>query len=267
MNDQELAIFSRQWYDEYYRRAASSAASAQFCERVYGRDLCQHGMMDMQELDFLVSLIEPGVRILEIGCGNGRISAYIYERSKPALLLGLDFSAVAIEQARALAQTSGFERGLRFAQVDLKQAFACGEPAIPGETCDVIISIDSIYFLGKYQDTLPHLSARLAPGGRLLLAAFQFQAGGDPPEILTPEGTQMAQALRALGLRYQIHDFTSNLLNHWRENQRVAEELKDTFIQEDNEFLYQARRTENVEFVRAMARDGLARYMYVVEKG
>jgi hypothetical protein len=36
--------------------------------------------MDVQELDFLVSLIEPQPRILEVGCSNGHITEYIHDQ-------------------------------------------------------------------------------------------------------------------------------------------------------------------------------------------
>ena len=69
-------IFSSQWYDEYFRRAAASSTHAEFCERVYGKNLCQHGLMDMEELDFLISLIKPEAKILEVGCSNGYYRVY-----------------------------------------------------------------------------------------------------------------------------------------------------------------------------------------------
>ena len=62
----QMEMFSREWYNEYFKRAVASKAHAQFCERVYGKDLCQHGLMHMRELDLLVSLIKPGSKIISI---------------------------------------------------------------------------------------------------------------------------------------------------------------------------------------------------------
>ena len=150
-------MFSQAWCNEYFSRAAASQAHARFCERVYGRDLCQHGLMNMRELDLLVSLIEPGSTILEIGCCNGHITEYIHDRTGTAIL-GLDFSDVAIEQARR--RTKDKADTLRFERVDLTQ-----EP-IPGGDYEVIILIDSLYFLGDFDQSLPIFGERLSPSGR-----------------------------------------------------------------------------------------------------
>ncbi len=57
-------------YDQYYTRAVRGAAHARFCERVYGKDFCQHGMMDMAQLQMLLGILKPGSesRLLELVC-------------------------------------------------------------------------------------------------------------------------------------------------------------------------------------------------------
>ena len=36
------------FYTRFYRAVATSAANAEYCERVYGRNLCQHGFADLR---------------------------------------------------------------------------------------------------------------------------------------------------------------------------------------------------------------------------
>ena len=254
----EPEMFSSAWYDEYFRRALSSEAHARFCERVYGQDLCQHGMMDMAELDFLITLLVPGDRVLEVGCSNGYITEYIHDRV-PCTTLGLDYSGVAIAQAQE--RTRDKAATLRFARLDLAQ-----EP-IPGDGYDAILAIDSIYFLGEFEDTLPKLVAKLSRSGKLILSVFQTQEEGDPDDILHPERTHLARALAALGLRYTWHDFTGNVRRHWLANDRVARELEPAFLAEDNAFLYEARVAESAWFVERVKRDALVRFMYVAGQG
>jgi trans-aconitate methyltransferase len=250
-------MFSHEWYDEYFRRAASSAAHSRFCERVYGADLCQHGMMDMAELDFLVSLIEPSSKILEVGCSNGHITEYIHDRTSSSIL-GIDYSAAAIDQARE--RTWDKSGTLRFERVDLTQ-----EP-IPGEDYDTIILIDSLYFLGEFEDSLPRLLEKLGDAGKLIVTVFQDKTDQDPDDVLLPDHTFLAQALRGLGLTYTAYDFTANVRNHWLMNYQVAEELRQAFIDEGNQFLYEARRAENVGFKESVEEDALVRFMYVIDK-
>ena len=251
-------IFSRPWYNRYFELAENSTAHAEFCRRVYGADLCQHGMMDMAELDFLIGLLQPGWRILEIGCGNGHISEYIYHKSQPAHMLAIDYSDVAIAQAQS--RTTDLGAALQFACLDLSQEL------IPGEGYDAIIAIDSIYFLGDFSDSLPPLYKRLRNGGLLLVSAFEYQDEGDPPENLLPEKTFMAQTLKQLEYDYTQHDFSQNMRDHWLANYQVAIELAPAFIKEGARFLFEARKAENVEMKIAAEAGRLARYLYVIQR-
>ena len=254
----QMEMFSREWYNEYFRRAASSKAHAQFCEKVYGKDLCQHGLMHMRELDLLVSLIEPGSKILEIGCSNGYITEYIHDRTD-ATILGLDFSDVAIEQARQ--RTRDKPSSLQFERVDLTQE------EIPGTGYDYIILVDSIYFLGDFAESLQRSSERLSDAGKMVISVFQVKDKEDPEEILLPDGTLLAQALDQLGLAYTWYDFTADVRAHGIENYRVGEELKEAFEAEGNEFLYEARAAENRFFKESAEKEEIVRYMYLVERG
>lgn len=253
----QLEMFSAAWYDEYYRRAAVSPVHARFCEQVYGRDLCQHGMMDMSELEFLIALLRMRARVLDVGCGAGGISEYIHERSL-CTILGVDYSQEAIRLARHRTQTKN--AALQFEQVDLTR-----QP-IPGNGYDYIIAIDSLYYLGDFVPTLQRLCACLAPNGKLILSAFQNREEGESQDILTPEGSFLGRALVQLNLCFAAYDFTTNLRNHWIKNYQVAEALKQDFAAEGNLFLYEARRQENLWFKKQVERDAMSRFLYVVRQ-
>ena len=90
------------FYTRFYQAVASSAANAEYCERVYGRNLCQHGFAELAHLDHLiqVSEISAGTRVLDLGCGNGMIAAYIADQTG-AHVTGIDFIERAILDAQA----------------------------------------------------------------------------------------------------------------------------------------------------------------------
>jgi len=252
-----LKMFSKEWYDEYFRQAISSKAHSEFCKRVYGRDLCQHGLMDMQELDFLITLITPGSRILEIGCSNGFITEYIHDHTT-SIILGIDFSEVAIEQA---------QRRTRDKSATL--TFKCDNlinESIPDGEFDIILLIDSIYFLGEIKGILQKLNEKLTTDGKIIFSIFQSKEDTDLEEILLPDYTFLAQALNELGLEYTWFDFTENVRTHGMKNFQVAEELKEAFRNEGHSFLYEARAAENVFFHEASQKEILTRYMYLVKK-
>jgi 2-polyprenyl-3-methyl-5-hydroxy-6-metoxy-1,4-benzoquinol methylase len=253
----QAQMFSKAWYNEYFRRAAGSPTHSRFCEAVYGRDLCQHGMMDMDELNFLVSLIKAGEKVLEVGCSNGHITEYIHQRAA-CNILGVDYSDVAIAQAQA--RTRQKAPTLDFRCVDLIQ------DELPGGNYDVILAIDCIYFMGDYDKTVAKLNAKLAPGGRMIIAAFQAKEENDPETILLPGHTRMSEVLRGLSFRYTQHDFTPNIRNHWIKNYEFSRTLQPEFSAEGNQFLCEARMAENGWFKDHAERETLVRFMYVIDQ-
>jgi len=250
--NQQLEMFSREWYNEYFRRAVSSPTHSRFCEKVYGIDLCQHGLMDSDELDFLSSQIHAGQHVLEIGCSNGFVTEEIHHRTGCSVH-GIDFSDTAIEQAR---ERTHHNNGLSFECLDLTK-----DP-LPAGPFDVILSIDSLYFLGEYTDTIRKMLPSLTSEGSLILSVFQFKREEDPEEILLPDKSWLAQALDEVGLSYSWFDFTENVQRHGILNHAVAEQLKEDFYREGNGFLYEARAAENRYFKQAAEEQSIVRYMY-----
>ncbi|NJD06047.1 MAG: class I SAM-dependent methyltransferase [Methylococcaceae bacterium] len=252
----QARMFSREWYNEYFRRADASPTHSRYCEQVYGRDLCQHGMMDTEEMAFLASLLRPCERVLEVGCSNGRITEYLQQHSGCSIQ-GLDYSDVAISQARERTRDNP---ALSFDCIDL----SCDD--IPGGPYDTILSIDTIYFMGDYGATLSKLNATLAPGGRIIVAAFQAKEADDPESILDPHRTRMGEVLNQLAFSYRHHDFTANIRNHWLKNYHLALALQPEFTREGNEFLFAARMAENGWFKGHGDAGTLVRYLYEVDR-
>jgi SAM-dependent methyltransferase len=253
----QAAMFSKAWYNDYFRRAADSPAHARFCETVYGRDLCQHGMMDVDEMAFVAGLLRHDERVLEVGCSNGRISEVLQQQSG-CRLLGVDYADVAVEQA--LRRTADRRDRLDFHCADLTR------DELPGADFDTVLAIDSIYFMGDYAATLRKLNAKLKPGGRMIIAAFQVREADDPADVLEPAHTRMSQALRGLGCDFIQHDFTANVRNHWVKNHQQARALQADFEAEGNGFLCTARMAENGWFRDHAEAGTLVRYLYVIEQ-
>lgn len=253
MSTEQPEMFSREWYNEYFKRAAFSAAHSQFCERVYGKDLCQHGLMDVEELDFLISLIEPQSRILEIGCSNGYITEYILDHTQSEVL-GLDFSDVAIAQAQE--RTKDRAGTLQFARVDLTLE------EIPGSNYDYILMIDSIYFLGEPEEAIERFRRKLSPSGKMMITYFQVRED-ETEGALAPESTRLGKALKKRGFEYEWFDLTEHVRRHGMRNYQVGEELREAFEREGNGFLYAARAAENRFFKERVESDAIVRYLYV----
>jgi ubiquinone/menaquinone biosynthesis C-methylase UbiE len=252
------------FYTRFYQAVASSAANAEYCERVYGRNLCQHGFADLTHLHHMIQVsgISAGSRVLDLGCGNGMISEYIADQTG-AHVTGIDFIGRAIGDAQA--RTAPKLERLAFRVMDMSRL------DFPAASFDVVVAIDTLYFTDIYE-TLRPVIPMLRPGGRLA-AFFDQSCGPDKPleeypsDLILPDGTELAQALQRLGLEYQTWDYTKQMLAHLRRRRPVLAELKPRFEAERNLFLHENHLGEANGIERAYTHDAGKRYLYLAWPG
>jgi len=254
----------RDFYDNFYRATAVSAAHSQFCTRVFGRDLCQHGFADVAQLDALIAAaaLGPGQSVLDLGCGTGLIAEYLSDRSG-AHVTGLDYVPEAIRQA--CERTEAKADRLDFVVGDINAL------ALPPAAYDVIVSIDTIYFSEDYGVTIAALAQALRPGGRL---AFLYSHGREPwvpieefdVTTLPAANTPLARALAAGRFQLTITDFTADDLRLAIRRQEVLADLRAQFEAEGNLFIYE-NRLGDANGIRQACEAGLQRrYLYTATK-
>ncbi len=244
------------FYDEFFTRADASPAHAELCERVYGKNLCQHGMADMQQLEILLEqlTIRPEDRVLDLGCGNGYLTEYLHDR-QPAFYTGVDISEVAIQQAQGRVAVTG--KRLNFQVGDISRLDE------PEQSFDKIISIDSHYFIEPLEPWLEMLYATLKPGGTLAIFSDEGQGiEGADESRLDAEETLMARRFSQAGYRFTSVNFSAENRAHWRLKQQVTETLHEAFFAEGNEFLYHNRLGECTQ----SNRDFDCRFLFFVYK-
>ncbi|HEY0229593.1 MAG TPA: class I SAM-dependent methyltransferase [Mycobacterium sp.] len=112
-------------------------------------------------------------RALDLACGQGLGTVWLARRGMD--VWGLDISAVAIAQARDLAQRSGVTDRCRFDVVDLDDGLPDGPPV------DLVVC-------HKFRDRrLDHaILDRLAPGGLLAIVALSEVGAAPGPFRATP---------------------------------------------------------------------------------
>jgi cyclopropane fatty-acyl-phospholipid synthase-like methyltransferase len=251
----------RDFYEAFYTALEHSQAYRLFCEYVYGKDMGQHGFADMEQLELLLQVTElrPGQHAFDLGCGDGRITEYLSDRSG-AHFTGLDFIPRAIEQARQ-----------RTAAKDGRLDFITGEINsldLPPAAYDLILSVDSIYFSTDYAATLSSLKAALKLDG-LVAIYYSFgrepwvQTGKFPRECLPASKTPLAAALRTSGLDFQTWNLTAQDYAQALRRKAALEELKGLFELENTRFIYENRLGDS-EGIRQAIEEGLhARYLYL----
>lgn len=108
--------------------------------------------------------LAPTDRVLDIGCGNGRITRLAAERT--AYALGIDLSAPMLERARASAAAESLDNA-HFVQADA-QVYDFQEASF-----DVAVSRFGVMFFADPVEGFRNIGRGLRPGGRLAFVCPQ----------------------------------------------------------------------------------------------
>jgi ubiquinone/menaquinone biosynthesis C-methylase UbiE len=109
---------------------------------------------------FLLPFLKPGMRLLDVGCGPGSITAGFAQRVAPGKTIGIDPSAEVIATARSLAGEAT-ARNLSF------EVGSIYEPRFAPGTFDAIFTHQVMQHLRRPVDALRQMRELLAPGGVL----------------------------------------------------------------------------------------------------
>ena len=245
-------------YLRFWKAAFESLVHTLLCERVFGKDLCQDGMADMEALADMIAKLNPGHgdRLLDLGCGAGLITEYVSD-STGARVVGLEYAPEAVKVAQE--RTREKQQYLSFVQGDMNALDL--EP----NSFDAVMSLDTLYWAVDLEATMAKLVEAVKPGGQICVFMMQGPWDDDPPGQVPAEKTELGQVLAALGLRYEAHDYTAKNIAFWQRNHQAAVDLLDMFDSEGNGFIAQGLIKEaEEEFLPAIKANKMTRYLYQV---
>jgi SAM-dependent methyltransferase len=130
-------------------------------------------LLDPMHRRYIESLdvVQPGARTLEVGCGNGSISAWLAQRVSPggkAVAFDLDLSLVTV----------------RAPNLELRQGNIVAGPVERG-AFDLVTARAVLHHVSNVEVAIMNLAASLRPGGALLLIEPDFLpvSVAEPPEV------------------------------------------------------------------------------------
>ena len=103
----------------------------------------------------LASLVEPrpGMRIADLGCGTGELTAQLHQKLQARETLGIDSSAAMLARTPQVG-------GVRFERRDIAEFD-------PPEKFDLVFSNAALHWVPDHPGLLRRLTSALAPGGQL----------------------------------------------------------------------------------------------------
>jgi ubiquinone/menaquinone biosynthesis C-methylase UbiE len=112
----------------------------------------------------LTDRLTKGIRVLDAGCGRGRIISRLAELYPKSRFVGMDLSVEAIARARAEASTKGFDN-IEFVPADLSNF---DETATP-ESFEFITTFDAVHDQAKPLNVLKGIHRALTADGTYLM--------------------------------------------------------------------------------------------------
>jgi len=228
-------------YNNFFDSAKKSNAHALFCERVCGKNLCQHGLADVFQLSKLLEVLSltESDHVLDLGCGNGFITEFLQDQTR-AFFEGIDISDEAIEQA--CTRTSKMNRRLTFSVGNMNQL------SFYPQTFSATVSIDTLYYVDNLEETLKQLIPILKPEGQIGLFFTEWITNAEDRAGLLPENTSLGMLLKKRDLKFATIDLTEHEAEHWKRKVDALERLRPKFEKERNLRLYDYRYSEAIRY-------------------
>jgi ubiquinone/menaquinone biosynthesis C-methylase UbiE len=122
-----------------------------------------------------------GLRLLDVGCGNGAFTEMFATRCAPASISGIDPSAPMLDFARTRSALRG---------ADLRQGDAMALP-FADNTFDICVMPLVLFFVPEPAKGVAEMARVARPGGIISAYSWDMEGGGFPYAILRAELEQM----------------------------------------------------------------------------
>ncbi|MFT5394324.1 MAG: 2-polyprenyl-3-methyl-5-hydroxy-6-metoxy-1,4-benzoquinol methylase [Gammaproteobacteria bacterium] len=142
----------------------------------YDNFLLSRWIPDMPDL---VTMLEQGVEVADVGCGNGTALLRMAQAYPNSHFVGFDAFAPQVEAATAQAQHAGLSERVHFEVMDASKG-------LPREF-DVITTFDVIHDMAQPREALRNIRQNLRSGGIYVLQ--EITAADNPYDNLGPQAT------------------------------------------------------------------------------
>jgi SAM-dependent methyltransferase len=171
------------YFDQWYSDLTTSTVRDEIVARALGlpAELASTSLLSWTGIAEVTEHLRlpAGGLLLDLACGRGGYGIEIARRTE-ARLIGVDFSAVALAQAR-----SSSSRLLAADQAEFRLGTLVAT-GLPEASADAVVCVDAIQFAEPPLAALTEFRRLLRPGGRLVLTTWEAADPGDervPPRV------------------------------------------------------------------------------------
>ncbi len=144
-----------------------------------------------------------GKDVLEVGCGRGEGSAFVFEHFRPRSLTGVDLARAAIRHCRRTHDRPG----LTFIAGDAEKL------PFPEANFDVVLNVESSHCYPHMAEFLSEVHRVLKPGGLLLYADFRPTAPAADGAVAKDDIHDLLRQMAGAGLKIvEEEDITSEVM-------------------------------------------------------
>ena len=154
---QQLLAINRKFYSEFARPFSETRSSAQ------------------TRLDRIVAYIGDGVKLLDVGCGNGRLAERLEKQGKSVDYYGVDGSSELIAIAQA-SKTSLRRVAAEFSVADISSPNWTAR--LPADSFDIAVALAVLHHVPSFElrcQLFCDLRALVKPGGTFVMTNWHFE--------------------------------------------------------------------------------------------
>jgi 2-polyprenyl-3-methyl-5-hydroxy-6-metoxy-1,4-benzoquinol methylase len=246
-------------WDFLYRMMEESAAFRQYCRAAHENPMIQMNELDNETLERIFDLLQldKSNQVVDVGCGNGCLAEWISDRSG-AHVTGIDISPYAIRSALVRTQAKRDRLAFRVGDINQLQAALSGISGI-----DTILALETLYASDNLHRTIGELKTRLPAEGQMLFIANQHLSQPETQSYqLQPEQTDIARAIKSLGLTLRVFDLTQNKRRYLESSLGLLVRYKAAFEREGRRDFWAARIIYDQKMLKRVQEGLTRRFLY-----
>lgn len=255
INELKFKFFGSRDFDKTLLKLSKSKVYGEFCEKVYGRNLCQLNVLDEHQLQVMLDELKLNSthRVLDLGCGVGRLTEYISSVSG-AHVTGIDYAKKTIQLAQQRTITKREKLDFKVGNLN-KLSTQLG-------SFDYVLALDTLYFVDDLENCIGMIKKLLKPGGQFVTFYSSKVIGSSDFSQIEPTTNRLGKALKKCGFKFKTWEFTDNQEQIWRACIDVSEQLKEKFLAEGTIDICESRIQEGQRHLKSIEKNRAVRFLY-----